>query len=315
MRAAILLSLGLVFATMSAAAAEQDITLETKTGALHGSLIKATIKAGGPAVLILPGSGPTDRDGNNPSFRPDTLKLFAQGLAAKNISTLRIDKRGIGASQAAMTAESDLRFQTYSDDAKAWAAKLKSETGARCVWLAGHSEGALVAEVAAQNNPDICGLILIAGAGRKAGAILREQLGASPALDAAQKDSAFHTLASLEAGQFVLAPGLPALFRPSVQPYMISWLKLDPAAILAGLKVPVLILQGENDIQVSVSDAKLLAAARPDAKLIILPGVNHVLKVAPGDRAGNIATYNDMSLPLAPGISDTVADFVLNAHL
>jgi fermentation-respiration switch protein FrsA (DUF1100 family) len=100
------------------------------------------------------------------------------------------------------------------------------------------------------------------------------------------------------------------LFRPTVQPYLMSWLPLDPAVILAGLKPPVLIMQGENDIQVSVQDARTLARARPDAELAILPGVNHVLKVAPAERAANIATYLDPRLPLAPGVGEAVADFI-----
>jgi fermentation-respiration switch protein FrsA (DUF1100 family) len=101
-----------------------------------------------------------------------------------------------------------------------------------------------------------------------------------------------------------------ALFRPSVQPYLMSWLALDPAAILGRLKLPVIIVQGENDIQVSVADARTLARARPDAKLAILPGVNHVLKVAPAERAANIVTYGDPNLPLAPGVGEVVADFI-----
>src|SRR5665213_3325351 len=105
-----------------------------------------------------------------------------------------------------------------------------------------------------------------------------------------------------------------ALCRPSIQPYMISWLALDPAVLLKQVPGRVLILQGDNDVQVGVKDAQRLAAARPDARLVILEGANHVLKIAPTDRAGNLATYADPSLPLAPGLVEAIVDFVKGAR-
>jgi len=288
-------------------AAERAVSLD----GLHGTLEDAG--KGAPAILILPGSGPTDRDGNAPpSLHGDTYKLLAQGLAAKGVTSLRVDKRGIGESRDAAPLETGLRFKTYADDARAWAAELRKETGTKCVWLLGHSEGALVAEVAAENPEGACGLILVAGAGRKAGDLIRDQIAANPANPPLVRQQVDAILNSLEAGKPVrdVPPYLAALFRPSVQPYMMSWLPLEPAALLSRITLPMLILQGENDIQVPLADAKLLAAAKPGAKLVLLPGVNHILKAAPTDRAANMATYADPSLPLAPGVVDAVANFV-----
>jgi uncharacterized protein len=285
----------------------ESVSLQTPTGALFGTLISA----GKTAALIIAGSGPTDRDGNSAlNLRTNVYKLLAEGLAANGISTLRYDKRGVGASQAAMTAEQDLRFQTYVDDARAWAHELKLRNGVKRVWLIGHSEGALIAEKVAEDNPKTCGLILISGTGRKAADILREQLGGS--LPEPLRQQAFDGLLELESGRQIASPPpqLLGLFRPSVQPYMISWLSLDPAAILAALRQPVFIMQGDTDIQVSVDDARRLAAARPDAQLAILNGVNHILKLAPPERVANMATYNDPDLPLAPGVVDIVANWI-----
>lgn len=282
------------------------LSLQTPTGALFGTLI-----AGGKAAaLIIAGSGPTDRDGNSAlNLHSNVYKLLAEGLAANGISTLRYDKRGVGASQAALTAEQDLRFQTYVDDARLWAHELSERNGGKRVWLIGHSEGALIAEKVAEDNPEICGLILISGAGRKAADILRGQL---ENLTDPLKQQAFDALLELESGRQIASPPpqLLGLFRPSVQPYMISWLSLDPAAILAALRQPVFLLQGDTDLQVSVEDARRLAAARSDAHLAILNGVNHILKLAPPERAANMATYNDPALPLAPGVVDTVANWI-----
>lgn len=156
--------------------------------------------------------------------------------------------------------------------------------------------------VAAVNNPDVRGMVLMAGAGCRAGDILQEQLGA--VLSAEFKESALRPRRT-GSRTFVDSPAeeLLGLFRTSVQPYMISWLALDPAAILAQLALPTLILQGERNLQAPVEDAKALAAAKPEAKLVLLPGVNHIFKEAPADSAANAATYGDPGIPIAPGVS------------
>lgn len=300
-----LVTAGLLLASLPALA--EDVTLHTATGDLHGTFL-----GGGPsAVLILPGSGPVDRDGNAAAMglHTDMYKLLADGIGAQGFASLRIDKRGIGKSGAALAAETGITLQTYADDARAWAAELRRLTGQRCVWLLGHSEGALVAEVAAAQEPSgVCGLILVSGMGRPMAVVLREQLHANPANPPALVKSADDILDQLAAGHAVadVPPALTAVFRPSVQPYLMSELTLDPAGLLATLRMPVLVLQGATDLQTSVADAKLLAA-RPGITLVILPGVNHLLKAAPADRAGNVATYGDPTLPLA---TDVVMDIV-----
>lgn len=282
---------------------ESDVTLTIGSATLGGTLTRPAGTASGPAVLMIAGSGPTDRNGNSsiPGHRPDTQRLLAYGLAAHGIASLRTDKRGIGASALAMTRESDLNLGVYVDDTRAWAAFLKTQTGAACVWLAGHSEGALIAERAAADNPAICGLVLLAGPGRKLGDILRAQLAHEPD---ARRQKDFDAIAALEAGRTIDRPADDLLFRPSVQPLWISEFAPDPAALLKGLRMPVLIVQGDADRNVLVEDAERLAAARPDAKLLIVPGMTHVLKVPPADGAADATT------PLAPGLVAAVADFV-----
>lgn len=268
------------------------------------------------AALILPGSGPTDRDGNSPmGVSAAPYRLLAEGLAERGIATVRIDKRTIGQSAPAATSEEELTFQTFIDDARAWAAVAARQTGQPCVWLIGHSEGSLVALGAVQGGNDaVCGLILLSGAGLPAGMVLREQFEAGLPEDL--KGPAMTTLTELEAGRTVAAPppALAAVFRPSVQPYIISWLALDPAEMIRGYDGPVMIAQGTTDIQIAMTNADALAAAQPTARLVVWEGVNHVLKVAPLDRAANAATYNDPTLPLAPGVVDDVAGFILRSR-
>ena len=303
-----MLSLAVALAAL-AAPVSTEIVLPSQPAPLHGTLL--TPPGASAVAVILPGSGPTDRDGNSPmGVAAGTYRLLAEGLADQGIATLRIDKRGIAASAAAGPAEADLRFDAYAADARAWAAEAAARAGKPCAWLIGHSEGALVALKAVAGGDDkVCGLVLLSGAGRPAGVVLREQLTALPD---PLKTQAYDALTELEAGRTVAEPpaALAALFRPSVQPYLISWLPLDPATLLAAYDGPVFIGQGTTDIQVGVIDAQALAAADPDATLKLWDGVNHVLKTAPADRAGNLATYADPDLPLAPGVTQDVAAFI-----
>jgi len=290
---------------------DREVSISGGQAPLYGSLTTPDQPRAGPAVLIIAGSGPTDRDSNSsiPGLRSDTYKMLAAALAERGISSLRYDKRGIAKSGPAMVREEDLRLSTYVDDAIAWARFLKNQPGITCVAILGHSEGALIAAMAAQKTP-VCGLISVSGAGRTMGAVMREQYAATdlPLPTVLQINSVIN---ELEHGRLV--PDIPvtdAAFHPTVQPYLISELSVDPTVEIKKTATPLLIIQGDNDVQITVPDARLLSAARPDAKLVILPGVNHVLKTAPRDRNGNVATYANPALPLAPGLVDPIVEFV-----
>lgn len=295
--------------------AETPVSIPAEPAPLHGSLLEPFGPARAVAV-ILPGSGPTDRNGDTTAAglvaRP--YALLADAMAAQGIATVRIDKRGVGESAAAAPNESTLRFDDLARDARAWAADAAHRTGQSCAWLIGHSEGATVALAAVQEPADkVCGVVLIAGPGRRAGVVLREQL--QRQLPAPVMEQVNTALSELEAGRTVdNIPGLEALFRPSVQPYLISWLAMDPPALAAAYDGPMLVVQGTTDLQVTPSDAEAIHAAQPASRLTVLDGVNHVLKAAPADRAANVATYRDPALPLAPGVAEAVGEFILQAR-
>ncbi|TRD12168.1 alpha/beta fold hydrolase [Erythrobacter insulae] len=288
-------------------------------GSLYGTLVPGDIQ-NGPAVLIIPGSGPTDRDGNNPlGVRAASYRLLAERLAERGITTLRIDKRGMFASAGATENANDVTIETYVADTHAWSAVLRSETGNDCVWLLGHSEGALIALASVADRSDgICGVILAASPGRPLGAILREQFKANPA-NASILDDAEKAISQLEAGEDIAANELPPvllpIFGPQIQRFMKSMLAQDPAAMIADYTGPVLILHPQEDIQVALSDAQALQSAQVDAELVILEQVNHVLKqVPPGDRAVNLRSYSDASLPIAPAVTEAITEFVTRAR-
>jgi pimeloyl-ACP methyl ester carboxylesterase len=285
------------------------------SGALEGTLLTpAGIKAA-TLVIIIPGSGNIDRDGNNAMLKASTYRLLAEGLAAHGIATLRIDKRGLYGSKPATPDPNAVTAQDYASDIHAWLTTAHTLRPAPCAWLLGHSEGGLIALLAAAYRADVCGLILVATPGRKFGDVLRQQLAANPA-NAPILDQALHAIDALEHGQHVdpatLHPALMPLFRPAVQNLLISEFALDPTKLIAAETKPVLILQGDRDIQVDKTDADRLHRADPKAALIHLPNANHILKDVPSDsRADNIATYRDPTLPLDRGAVPAIAAFVL----
>jgi pimeloyl-ACP methyl ester carboxylesterase len=290
----------------------ERINLTTPTGVLSGTLLMpAEVGARVPVVLIHAGSGPTDRDGNSPLLAGanNSLRLLAEGLAADGIASVRFDKRGVAASASAARREEDLRFDSYIEDAAAWVTRLRGDPRFSTVTVIGHSEGSLIGMVAAR-RAGANGFVSIAGGGRPAQDIIRAQLGQQ--LSRAITASAERAVATLVAGK--MADSIPAelasLFRPSVQPYLISWFRYDPAKEIAGLSVPVLLAQGTNDLQVSVADARLLAAAAPGATLLLIDGMNHVCKAASDDQAAQMRSYGDPTMPIVPALVTAVVELV-----
>lgn len=288
-----------------------DVTIPGPEGDLAGTFIHANDD--GPVILLVPGSGPTDRNGDNPmGVKGSVYRQLADALAAEGINTLLIDKRGMFGSDKAVANANAVTFADYVDDVRGWMGLLE-ERGASCVWLAGHSEGSTVVQLAAQDPAGICGLILVSGAGRPILDVMRDQFARQlPPAMLEQVDAAF---AEMKAGRLADAAGLPAPLRPlfgeDLQRFMISGYTLDPATLLAGIDLPVLIVQGEEDIQVGVSEAEALHAAAPGSTLVLLDKVNHALKpVEPGDMAANIATYGDTDLAIDPRVASAIAGFV-----
>ena len=289
---------------------QRPLTLITAHGTLRGTLLQPRSNEPLPVVLLIAGSGPTDRDGNNPEGgHNDSLKRLAQSLAKQGIASLRYDKRGVAASRAATPDERNLSVEGYVSDAVAWAQLLKANPAFDRLILIGHSEGALIASLAAkQAKADA--LVAIAGSSRPIDQLLREQLAARlPPPLLAQSNQ---ILDRLLAGQF--SPKVPkqlqVLFRPSVQPYLISLLRQNPGQAFARLQIPALIVQGSHDIQVSVADAHALQAAKPDAELLIIPGMNHLLRISALDLPAQLASYDNPRLPLAQGLGEQIAQFI-----
>lgn len=267
-------------------------------------------------VVIVPGSGPIDRDGNGAQagLSTDTYRLLAEGLGREGIASLRIDKRGFFGSAGAVSDPNDVTISEYATDVRNWvaeAAKLAS-----CVWIAGHSEGGLVALVAAQQRlAGLCGVILMAAPGRPLGQLMIEQFRANPA-NAPLMPELEAIIQSLEAGEIYppddVNPILRPLFSAGLQRYMIDLFSYDPVQSAASWEGPALILQGDADLQVGRHDAELLHGVMAQARLVMLGNGTHMLK---SDVAGDpFATYRDAALPLHPDLVKAIAEFMSNAE-
>ncbi|SEN28871.1 hypothetical protein SAMN05428959_1011030 [Duganella sp. CF517] len=312
MRCKLLLAMLVLSCTAHAGSyTERAVTQAVDGGTLYGTELIPEGGARVPVVLLHSGSGPTDRDGNSEaaSLLNNSLRMLAESLAQQGVATVRYDKRGVASSAALVKEESDLRLDSYVDDAVVWMRQLRADKRFSKVVMAGHSEGALIALVACQRaKADAC--VSISGPGHPLADILRDQL--KPKLPPALAGANERILVALEQGKAVedVPPELMMLYRPSVQPYLISSFKTDPRKAIAALKMPVLIAQGATDIQVAVKEAQALSAAAPSAKLVVIDGMNHVLKMVPANPAAQRASYSDPGLPLSPQLSEAVAAFV-----
>lgn len=308
-------------ALLMAAALAEPAPVETvidaagPAGPLKGvMLLPSTIRS--PLALIIPGSGYIDHDGNSPlGLRASTYRLLAHDLAQRGVATVRIDKRGMFMSASAFADANAATIEDYVEDVRVWVATVRQRTGASCIWLIGHSEGGLVAMAAAQDQPGVCGLVLASTPGRRLGEVLRSQIKANPANAPVLKE-AMSAIDSLEQGKRVdttnMHPALQHLFNSKVQGLLISEFSYDPPRLITGYPKPILVLQGQRDIQVSEEDARLLKQAAPQTTLLLLPDVNHVLKpVTSGNLGLNLATYSDPELPLAQEVGRSIGEFIL----
>ncbi|MBX9785208.1 MAG: alpha/beta hydrolase [Chitinophagaceae bacterium] len=292
------------------ASTETNIVLQTKTAKIKGTLSIPLKGKKFPLVIIIAGSGPTDRNGNSGSaVTSNSYRILADSLLQHNIASLRYDKRGVGESADSTIKEEDMVFETYITDAIDWVTLLKKDKRFSTIIIAGHSEGSLVGMVAAANkNADK--YISISGPGEPVYETLKKQLAMQPE---AIKKSCYAILDTLVSGKKVT--GVPAslfsLFRPSVQPYLISWFKYDPKKEIAKLNIPVLVINGTTDIQVAVDNATNLHDACKQSKLVIIEGMTHLLKEGPADRNKNIALYNTTpNKPIKTELVEAIVNFI-----
>ncbi|MEQ9301045.1 MAG: alpha/beta hydrolase [Cyclobacteriaceae bacterium] len=289
---------------------EEEVSVTTSAGDIFGTLVRPNTGEAVPVVLIIAGSGPTDRDGNTASLpgTNNSLKMIADELLLSNIASLRYDKRGVGASAEAGNTAAGLTFNDYVTDAISWIKILRKESRYSSVGIIGHSEGSLIGMITA-SAADVDFFISISGAGVPADEILLEQLSTLPAVVIEYSE---YVLSELRKGNTVsdIPDDLQFLFGESAQPYLTSWIQFDPSLELSRLDMPVAVIHGTRDIQVPIEQASILAESKPNATLKIIDGMNHILKNAPEDPNLNLLTYTDPEIPLTEEFTMFLADYL-----
>ena len=262
-----------------------------------------------PLAIIINGSGPIDRNGNEMMTKNNSAKKLAEALAKKGIATFRYDKRTLKAQQLNID-EKDMRFDDFIDDAKAVIKRFSELPTYSSLYIIGHSQGSLVGMIAAQEKAD--GFISIAGAGQTIDSLIVEQIGRQmPGLE----ESARIAFNELRANGKVkdYNQGLASLFKKSIQPFMFSWMKYDPQQEIKKLEMPVLIINGDNDLQVNINEAEKLKAAKPNAELVIVENLNHIYRIIDkNDDIANQKSYNEPQRPISNEMVEQISNFILN---
>ncbi len=279
---------------------EEKKISEELVGDLYDSPNKETV------VMLIAGSGPTDRDGNTLGMAVNnSLKLLAEGLYNNGFDVFTYDKRVV----YLIKNEKEIpafNFQHGIDDARTVADYLKNTLGYKHVVIAGHSEGSLIGMLISTSNAD--GYISLAGSGRPIDEILREQINRQAPMLSEDSD---RILSQLKQGNKVkdVPPMLQALYAEQNQPFLIEWMQWNPQTEIAKLRIPVLVINGTKDIQVTEKEAALLHKAQPASEMVIINNMNHVFKNIEKD-ADNIPSYNKPDLPVHPELTTNIVSFL-----
>ena len=288
-----------------------ELEIRTEEVTISGTLVFPKTEKPVSVCIIVPGSGPIDRDGNSGfNLRADTYKLLAEGLAENGIAAFRYDKRGVGKSLPAQFKEEDIRFETNVQDLKVIISHLKTLRKFKKIFLIGHSEGSLVSILCAKTEK-VDGFISIAGVGKNSADLILEQIEKNSANPEALINSSKKIIEKLKIGKMEenVPPVLNSLFRKSVQPYLISWFKYEPKKEIAQLKIPVLVIQGGSDIQVGVENAQLLSSAKEGIELKVIEKMTHTLKEIDSPYE-QMKTYIDTAYPISKDLVLAITEFI-----
>lgn len=304
-------NLFVIFLFLFGIASAQEQTFHSEdlsvTRLIDGTLLMPATPEKPPLAIIIGGSGPTDRNGNQQMMVNNSLKFLAEGLYKNGIATFRYDKRIVKQMKMHAVDEKNIRFDDFIDDAIAVFEFFKNDARFSKIFFIGHSQGSLVGMVAAQKGAN--GFVSIAGAGQEIDDVIIDQLAKqAPGL----VDNARTSFDDLRANGMALnySPGLASIFRKELQPFIFTWMQYDPKVEITKLDVPVLIINGDKDIQVQVSEAELLRNAKPDAEFKIIENMNHVLKEIEGNDLENSKSYNIYNLPVVPELIAVISDFI-----
>lgn len=260
-------------------------------------------------IIIIPGSGPTDRNGNLQLARNNSLRLLAEKLTASGIATFRYDKRVLTLLKRDNLEEEKMRFGDFVEDAVSTVNYFRDLNNYQNIYIVGHSQGSLVGMIAAQQS-NVTGFISLGGPGQSIDKTIVSQI----VLQAPElKENAQEAFRQLKENGKVknYSPALASIFRKESQPFMASWMQYVPTEEIKKLQIPVLIINGTNDVQVDTKEAEGLKQATPDARLVLIKNMNHVLRIIEGtDALENTKSYNEAKRPISQELTDVIIEFI-----
>lgn len=282
---------------------KQDISVNKH---IDGTLLSPNNVKKPNLAIIIAGSGPTDRDGNQNFLKNNSLKKLAVNLTNNNIATYRYDKR-IVKQLKSNNLDKNIIFDHFVTDAKSVIDYFKSTKNFNKIYVIGHSQGSLVGMLAAKDRAD--GFISLAGAGQSIDQVIIEQVNKTAPNFTEDTKRIFKTLKEGKTTtDYPMA--LSSIFNIEIQKFMINWMKYNPTEVLSTLNIPILVINGTKDLQVSETEAKLLKEANKDATLKIIENMNHVLVTIEGDDLENSKSYAETQRPIAEGLIDTITNFI-----
>ncbi len=282
---------------------EEDVSISKW---IDGTLLSPNNVEKPSLAIIIAGSGPTNRNGNQNFLKSNSLKKLAEGLTNNGIATYRYDKRIVKQIRKG-NVDKDIKFDDFVSDAIDVIDYFKSQESYDKIYIIGHSQGSLVGMLSAKDKAD--GFISLAGAGQNIGDVLVEQVTKmAPKLG----EDTQRVVAILKDGKTTTdyPEALASLFGPDLQPFMMNWMKYNPTETIKTLEMPILLINGTKDLQVSENEAKLLKEANKKATLKIIENMNHVLFEIKGDNLENSKSYNESFRSISPQLISSITDFI-----
>ena len=257
-------------------------------------------------VIIIGGSGPTDRNGNQSFLKNNSLKKLAEELSSNKIATFRYDKRIVKQIKQG-NIDRNIMFDDFVTDAISVLNYFKKNYSFNHIFILGHSQGSLVGMLAAEGRAD--GFISLAGVAQSIDNIVIEQIAKTYPSLSKDAESVFSYLRKGKKTD-IYPMELASVFNKDIQSFMMNWMQYNPQEEIKKLQMPILLINGTKDLQVEPKEAKLLNEAVPSSTLELIDNMNHVLVTIEGDNLENSKSYNEPFKKLSKELIKSIIDFI-----
>ena len=257
-------------------------------------------------VIIIGGSGPTDRNGNQNFLRNNSLKKLAEALSNNQIATFRYDKRIVKQIRTG-NIDRNIMFDDFVTDAISVINYFKAKNIFNHIYILGHGQGSLVGMLAAKDRVD--GFISVGGVGQSIDNIILEQIEKTYPVYSNEAKSVFNSLRNGQKTKEYPAE-LASVFNMEIQSFMMNWMQYNPQEEIKKLQMPILIINGTKDLQVDFKEATLLHEANTNSTMKLIENMNTFLVTIEGDNLDNSKSYDETFRKISPQLIQEITDFI-----